>query len=339
MKKLILFLFLFLSFIEVVKASYVVMDQDSLKVLSGSNIHEEKSIASISKIMTAYLVIKNCNLSDLVEVGPEINSSHGSSIYLKEGEIISVRDLLYGLILRSGNDAAITLAKYTSGSVEKFVSLMNIEARKLNMKNTIFENPTGLDDEETKNISSAYDMALLTSSAMKNKVFKKIFKTKKHTVKTNLNTHSWVNKNKTLFMDKYITGGKTGYTKKARRTLVTTSSKNNINTVIVTLNEPNDFKFHVLSHKNIYLNYDKYLILNKNNLSIKDSYYKKKFNCSFYLKHNYSFLAKRKELKETKIVYELYKKKYVKNNDVVGKVKVYFKDKEIYEDLVYIYIR
>ena len=141
-------------------------------------------------------------------------------------------------MLRSGNDAAIVLAKNVAGSNDNFAKLMNKLATDIGMKNSYFINPHGLEDNDGNgNISTAKDMALLTRYAMKNKVFREIFGTKKYTVKTNYKTYSWTNKNKLLLSEDYITGGKTGFTKKAHRTLVTTGSRNNINVVIVTLND------------------------------------------------------------------------------------------------------
>ena len=337
MKKIILIIALFFICISNVNASYVVFDQDNKNVLYGSSIHEKKLIASITKVMTAYVVLNNANLNDIVTVGDEIDEAHGSSIYLKKGEKIKVIDLLYGMMLRSGNDSAIVLAKHTCGSVEKFVDKMNKDVISLGLKDTSFQNPTGLDDDNSKNISSAYDMAYITSIAMENSTFRKIFKTKKYSVTTNLNSHVWYNKNKALFMDKNITGGKTGYTKKAKRTLITTSSNNNMNLVIVTLNHSDDFNFHVNNHNNVFKKYNRYLILNKSNLNIDDSYYRKN-KYRFYLKDNYYLVIQPNELKNISINYELYKIKNIHNNDIVEKAKVMNNNNAIYELPIYISI-
>lgn len=335
MKKFICLFIAMFIFSEKAMASYVVIDRDTGSVILENNKDEKRLIASITKIMTAYVVIKNTNLSDEVIIGEEVNKSYGSSIYLKVGERIKVIDLLYGLMLRSGNDAALSLAIYTSSSVDEFVKLMNKEARKIGMKNTTFNNPSGL-DEESENISTAYDMALLTKTALKNKTFEKIFKTKKYSVKTNMNTHLWVNKNKTLFMYKYINGGKTGYTKKARRTLVTSASKDNMNLIIVTLNQSNDFNFHINTYKNLFDKYKKYVIINKSNLHIKDTYYKGKYKSSFFAKENYYLLSKKDDLKKYHIVYEIFKYKKVKTNDIVGNIKLYKENRIIYQEPIYI---
>ena len=150
-------------------------------------------------------------------------------------------------MLRSGNDAALTIASYVGGNVDEFVKKMNEKAQEIGMKNTVFNNPSGL-DQEKGNYSTAYDMAILTSYAMKNETYRKIVSTKSYKVKTNMNFYSWINKNKLLHTHKYSTGGKTGFTEIARRTLVTTASKDGVNLVAVTLNDGNDFN----DHKNMF---------------------------------------------------------------------------------------
>lgn len=333
MKKIVLIIVLFFIFKLSVSASYIVFDQDNLQTIDGVSIHEKRLIASITKVMSAYVIINNTNLNDYVTVGDEINNAHGSSIYLKKGEKIKVIDLLYGMMLRSGNDAAISLATYSYGSEKEFVKMMNYYVKKWGLKDTIFQNSTGLDDTNSKNISSAYDMAYITSMAMKGKTFRKIFKTKRHQVKTNLNVHEWINKNKTLFMDKAITGGKTGYTKKAKRTLITTSSKNNMNLVVVTLGEVDDFNFHVKKHNYVFDNYNNFLILNKNNLNIVDKKNKIK-QSDYFLRSNYHLIIKKKDLKNLSIKYIMFKNN--KKSEIAGKVEVYYKSNIIYEDPIYL---
>lgn len=334
MKKIVLFVILFLFGFINVKASYVVLNANDNSVIEGNNIHEQKLIASITKVMTAHIVIDNANLNDIVTVGKEINNAHGSSIYLSLGEKITVKDLLYGMMLRSGNDAAIVLANYVGGSVENFVSLMNEEAKKIKMYNTIFYNPTGLDDDVKGNISSAYDMALLTSYAIKNSEFKKIFKTKRYKCKTNLKSYDWHNKNKALKMSKYVTGGKTGYTKKAHRTLITTGLDDDIPLVIVTLDFSDDFSFHVNKYKNIFSNYNNYNIINKSNYIVKDDYYNKK-GCTIVLNNNFNLFINKDLINNLSIVNELYKYKKIFNNMLIGKAIIYNKNKIVHEEPLY----
>ena len=248
MKKFLLFLIILIPInikaLDVNTNKYILMDMDTNRIIIGENINEVKSVASISKIMTAILAIESGKMDDKVTVGDEILAAYGSGIYIKQGEVLTLKDLVYGLMLRSGNDASYAIAKYVGGSVENFVKKMNEKAIEIGMKNTTFNNPNGL-DEEKGNYSTAYDMAILTSYAMKNNEYKKITKTKKYVLKTNMNVYSWTNKNKLLKLYKYATGGKTGYTKIAKRTLVTTASKNNINLVVVTLNDGDDWNDHI----------------------------------------------------------------------------------------------
>ena len=271
MKRILLFL-LCLFFCNRVYAStdsayeYVLMDMDSGNVLLSKNMHVPKLIASITKIMTCIIAIENGNLDDIVIVDDTIEKSTGSGIYISIGEEISLRDLLYGLMLRSGNDAALMISKYISGSVEDFVSLMNEKAKSIGMKNSIFYNPSGLDNENG-NLSTAYDMALLTRYAMKNEIYKEIVKTKKYISKTNLKTYVWYNKNKLLSRD-FITGGKTGYTEKARRTLVSSASKNNMNFIVVTIRDSDDWNTHLSLYDYAFKNYYNVRVLSKKNFKV-----------------------------------------------------------------------
>jgi len=337
MKKYIIFLIIIImpfnvKAIDINASSYVLMDMDTNRVIIGKNIHNIRSVASISKIMTAHLAIKSKQLNKKVIVGDEISNSYGSSIYIKKQEVLTIKDLLYGLMLRSGNDASLVIAKNVGNSVDEFIKKMNKEAKLLNMNDTTFNNPNGL-DEEKGNYSSAYDMALLTSASMKYKNFREIVKTMRYDLKTNKNTYSWINKNKLLKMYKYSTGGKTGYTKKAKRTLVTTASKNNMNLVVVTLNDGNDFNDHIKLFEYGFSKYKKYQILKKGNINIKEEYYK---NYKFYIKKNFYYLLDKIEKENIIIKFEIYKKKNIVNNIQIGKIKVYLMDTLIYEDKLYI---
>ena len=268
MKKIIVALILFfilplnLKAITVSAECAILMDQNSKRILYEKNIHKVKSVASISKIMTAILAIESGKLKDMVVIGDEIDGAYGSAIYIKKGEQMSLLDLVYGLMLRSGNDAALAIAKHVSGSVDEFVKLMNEKAKEVGMKNTVFNNPSGLDNEDGDgNFSTAYDMALLASYAMDNETYRKITATKRHVVKTNMNVYEWINKNRLLSLYKYATGGKTGFTEKAKRTLVTTASKDNFDLVAVTLNDGNDFQDHQTLFEYAFNNYKNYQLL------------------------------------------------------------------------------
>lgn len=282
--------------------------------------------------MTAILAIENTDISKQVTIGDEINNAYGSGIYIKKGEILTIEDLIYGLMLRSGNDASYAIAKNTFGSIDAFVEKMNELAVQLNMKNTTFNNPNGLDEKEG-NYSTAYDMALLTSYANKNDIYKKIVSTKKYTLKTNMNTYIWYNKNKLLSSYDYTTGGKTGFTVNARRTLVTTASKNNLNLVAVTLNDSNDFADHKNLFEYAFNNYKSFEILKSGTLEINDNYYK---GYELYIKENFKYPLAKDEENSIKIDYELIKERTFVDNMKVGTVNVYLYDEKIYSTDIYL---
>lgn len=333
MKKVLLFSLLFLLGINITHAStstahsYTLMDQDTGRIIESKNKDKPMLIASITKIMTAILAIENANINDIVKVDSSVLKSYGSGIYISVGEEISLKDLLYGLMLRSGNDAAIMISTYISGSEEEFVKLMNKKAKEIGMKNTIFYNSSGLDNTTQGNLSTSYDMALLTKYAMQNDIYKEIVKTKKHTVKTNLKTYVWHNKNKLLEYD-YITGGKTGYTEKAKRTLVSTASKNNINLIVVTIKDSDDWNTHKSLYEKIFDNYINYKVLNKNTYKIeKDSYYD-----YLYIKEDIYITMKKEETHNLISHIKLEKKENYKNGEQVGINYIYL-DKDLIKEI------
>ena len=313
----------------------ILMDMDSGRILYAKNSHYVQSVASISKIMTAIIAIENADINKKVIVGDEILKAHGSGIYVKPGEKIKLKDLLYGLMLRSGNDAALVIAKAVSGSTDKFVEKMNKKAEKLNLNDTIFNNPSGLDEGiEKGNLSSAYDMALLMSYAMKNKEFRKITGTKKHTLKTNKNVYQWHNKNKLLNQYRYITGGKTGFTKKAKRTLVTSASKDNLNLTVVTINDGSDWQDHKNLYEEAFQKYKSYTFLDKGNISIfGETYYNKD---QLYIKKDLKYSLLESEKDTIKLKYQLEKIRNYKSNTKVGKVIIYLGNKEVNSANIYI---
>ncbi|WP_322114359.1 D-alanyl-D-alanine carboxypeptidase family protein [Fictibacillus sp. KU28468] len=223
----------------------ILMDQDSGRILYARNEHRPMRIASITKIMTAILAIESGKLQDRVTVSEKATKTEGSSLYLKPGEHISLNDLVYGLMLRSGNDSAVAIAEYVGGSFDGFVYMMNQKAREIGMKNTLFRNPHGLDDHDD-HYSTAYDMAVLTRYAMENPQFREIsssaiYRSPQEGEKWD---RVWRNKNKMLKRYPYSTGGKTGYTRLAKRTLVSTAKKDGMGLIAVTLNDPDDWEDH-----------------------------------------------------------------------------------------------
>lgn len=310
----------------------ILMDQNSNRIIYEKNIHKVKSVASISKIMTAILAIESNKLEDIVVIDDEVLKAYGSAVYLKIGEQISLLDLVYGLMLRSGNDAALAIAKYVALDVDEFVELMNQKAKLIGMKKTTFNNPSGLDNEKG-NYSTVYDMALLTSYAMKNDIYRKITGTKRHVVKTNMNVYEWINKNKLLTLYKNATGGKTGFTEIAKRTLVTTASKDGLDLVSVTLNDGNDFYDHQALFEEGFETYKNYKILMADKINIlNESYYKR----PFYLKNSFNYPLLEIEIDNIYLKFELEKKRFYEDGDQVGLVKVILGDEEIYEDAIYI---
>lgn len=246
-----LFAFLFASWLPLKRqpasqasyscSSYIVMERHSYQVLEGSNIHLQRSVASISKIMTAIVALESGQTFDIVEVEAAATKQEGSSLYLKEGDTLTVLDLVFGLLLRSGNDAAFQLASYLGPGVDGFVVKMNEKARALGMNDTTFNNPSGLDVDDAGNISSAYDIAKLFSYCMKNELFAKVSGRK---VYQSAYGSTWHNKNRLLNSYDKCDGGKTGYTTKAKRTLVTGAKDGETELAVVTLNCGGDFAFH-----------------------------------------------------------------------------------------------
>ncbi|HZG85196.1 D-alanyl-D-alanine carboxypeptidase family protein [Paenibacillus sp.] len=225
-------------------AASSVIDVKSNRIVFQENGDERMRIASLTKVMTAIVAIENADLTDIVKVSSRAYGKEGSSIYLHLGEEMTLHNMLYGLMLRSGNDAATAIAEHVGGSVEGFVYLMNEKARMLGMKNSSFKNPHGLDEEG--HYSSANDMAVLTAYALKNKVFQEIVKTKvKRAPNPNEDwDYKWVNKNKMLNMYEGADGVKTGYTKLAHRTLISSATRNGQQFAVVTLNDGDDWNDH-----------------------------------------------------------------------------------------------
>lgn len=340
MKKILCFLVLLLVPLKVFAisaSSYIAYDLDNDIVYYEKNVDDKRLIASITKILTAIVTIENIDINKNVLVGEEVLKAYGSAVYIEVGEKLTIKDLLYGLMLRSGNDAAIVLAKNVAGSNDNFVKLMNKLATDIGMKNSYFINPHGLEDNDGNgNISTAKDMALLTRYAMKNKVFREIFGTKKYTAKTNYKTYSWTNKNKLLLSEDYITGGKTGFTKKAHRTLVTTGSRNNINVVIVTLNDGNDFLDHKNMYEEIFRKYKSVKVLDKDKIRIKgEKLYK---DNTLYI-NNEIYVSVLSDKDKIEIDYNIYENKKYRDNDVVGKVKIKLNDKVVRVEDVYVKVK
>ena len=219
------------------KRAYV-LDAVSGRVLYEKNPDERSLIASTTKIMTALIVCEQCNVLDRMRIPKEAVGIEGSSMNLREGEVLTLQELLYGLMLQSGNDAAVALAIYCGGTVEGFAELMNDKARNLGLRNTHFENPNGLDTPG--HYSTARDLAVLAAYAMENPIFRKTVSTKS----LMLGQRYLTNHNKLLWRVAGADGVKTGYTKAAGRILVSSAVRNDRRIVAVTIDAPDDWNDH-----------------------------------------------------------------------------------------------
>lgn len=281
--------------------------------------------------MTAILAIESGKLDQEVTVGEEVLQMYGSNIYIELGEKMSLLDLVYGLMLRSGNDAAIVIAVFVGGSEEKFVEMMNQKAKSIGMTDTIFRNPHGL-DEETENKSTAYDMALLSSYAYQNDIYREIVGTKKYQVKSDKKSYLWHNRNKLLTSYDKATGGKTGYTPRAGRTLVTNASNNDLNLTAVTLNDGNEYETHETLYEYAFSNYKNYLILNRKKFSVNKAYYPDQV----YIEEDFSYPLSLEEKEEVRVEVKLTRLNQYKDHDVVGMVYVKLKDDVIHEQKIFV---
>jgi len=228
-----------LSAPELSASCAILVDARTGRVLFEKNSNEKRAIASITKLMTALVAIRSMpDLSQEVTVKREYTLDGGSSMYLKMGEKVTLETLLYGLLMVSGNDAALAIADFCGGGVENFVGWMNDWAAELGMDNTHFANPSGLPDDT--HYSTAADMAKLARAVMENEVLAKVVSTKTITI----GGHSFSNHNKLLWQYEGCIGMKTGYTDAAGRTLVSCAERAGQRLIVVTLNAPNDWKDH-----------------------------------------------------------------------------------------------
>ena len=321
--KIIIILFLTIIIMPTARAldyssSSIVIDKNSGRILYQNNSHEKRLIASTTKILTAIIVIEKGNLDREVKVGQEVLKMYGTNIYIEVGEKLKVIDLLYGLLLRSGNDAAVTLAVATSKTEENFVAEMNQKAQEIGMKDSIFANPHGL-DEETKNYSTAYDMALLMQYASKNPIFSEISATKKYTVSTGSKTYLWYNRNKLLTRYKYCTGGKNGYTPSAGKTLVSTASKDNLDLITVSLNDSDTYTTHEKIDDYVFSKYKNYKIIDKDTFSIDKTFTTDKL----YLKEDFCYPLTEEETEKIKTIVN------IDNKSKKGNINIYLDNKKI----------
>ena len=311
MKKILVFILILLIPISVFAdtgRSTIIMDIDSGRILYKKNINEKRLIASTTKIMTCIIVLENCDIEKNITIGDEVLSMYGTNIYIKNGEVLKIKDLLYGLMLRSGNDAAITLAYNTLG-YDEFIKKMNEKAKEIGMKNTNFNNPHGLDDD-TKNYSTAYDMALLSRYAYKNRIYRQIISTKKYVTKSSLKSYVWYNRMSLLNNYKNCIGGKNGYTPRAGKTLVSYAKKDDLILTIVSLDDSSIYENHKSLYNNYFSKYKNYTIVEKGDFFIN--------NNSYYINKSFKYPLEEFETNDIKTL--------LKINNGKGNIEIYFNE-------------
>ncbi|HWR60053.1 MAG TPA: D-alanyl-D-alanine carboxypeptidase family protein [Clostridia bacterium] len=247
--------------------SAVIMDVNSGRVLYYKNMDEKLAMASTTKIMTTLVAIESGRLNETVTVSRKASITEGSSIYLRQGEKHTVNDLLYAIMLRSGNDAAVAVAEHIGGSVEGFAALMNRKAAEIGAVNTHFDNPHGLDS--ATHYTTAYDLALITAYALKNPIFAAVVSSKKKTIEGPPDEgwdRNMVNKNKMLWQFDGGDGVKTGFTKKAGRCLVSSATRNGMQLVCVVLNCGPMWEESSVLLEYGFGNYSNEMIVNKDNI-------------------------------------------------------------------------
>ena len=330
-----LFLSFFLFNITPVKASTISkaecsIELNSLRVLSETNKDLKLPMASTTKILTALTVIENFDLDKVIKVDKSSTNIEGSSIYLKEGEHLTVKELLYGLMLRSGNDCAECLATSIIPR-ENFIDLMNETAIKCGAKNSNFVNPHGLHAEN--HYTTAYDLALITAKALKNDIFKEIVSTKKINISNETENYDRVliNKNKLLSLYVGANGVKTGYTKKAGRCLVSSATKGNMTIITVVLNSPQMWERSVELLDYCFLEYKNENVISKSDFN--DKIFHDKNGKPFLIETTKDFIYPLKESEKNELIYKINGvlfNDFIKNPQKNGVFEIYLKNKLIF---------
>ena len=328
----------FLSFVNVSASgkisakAYVVMEQSTNTVILSKNADLKLKPASTTKILTGICALEHGNINDKVTVSDNAANEEGSSVYLNRGDVISLENLLYALMLNSGNDAAVAISEHISKTEDKFSTLMNKKAKDIGAKNSNFENPNGLDSDN--HYTTAYDLALITSYALKNEKFSEIVKTKSKVIKEDGGFVRYLsNHNKMLHMYEGCIGVKTGFTKKSGRTLVTAAEQNGIKLVAVTLNAPDDWNDHKkLLDEAFYKAYKKNIINSKEKISTVKVDNGEKDYVSVRCRDNFDgFYVKNTDIKYD-VLYKYYKLKApVKEGQTAGVAMVYKGREKIFE--------
>ena len=311
--------------------SAILIDAESGRVLLEYNPHIKLPMASTTKIMTTLIALENGELTDKIKIKRDDIGIEGSSIYLCEGESISLEDLLYGLMLRSGNDSAVAISNHLGGNLEAFVNMMNKKAKDIGANNTNFMNPHGLPHDN--HYSTAYDLALITREAMKTEEFKTISRTKMWKAERDKN-NIFYNKNKTLWEYEGGDGVKIGYTKRAGRCLVSSATRNDTQLIAVVLNDRNWFNDCYTLMDYGFKNFITYVIFDKN------QYFKKipitdgnKDYITVVAEDSFLYPLKEEELERIKLHINLPEKVKppISKGEHIGNANVYLDGKLIHE--------
>lgn len=226
--------------------SCILISADTRQILYNNNGFEKMGMASTTKIMTALVALENASIDKIITVSENAQNQEGSSIYLRTGDKLPLLDLIYGLMLNSGNDASVAIAEGVGGSEETFVRMMNEKAKEIGCRKTQFKNPSGLPDPE--HFSTAFDLALIMAYAMENEIFSEVVSTKEYQIKNEESVTYLKNHNKLLWKTSTCIGGKTGFTKVNGRCLVSAAEKDGKKVIAVTLSDRDDWN----DHKNLY---------------------------------------------------------------------------------------
>lgn len=319
-------------------SGYAVIEVSSGRLLNGSNENLRLPMASTTKAMTALVVLENASLSDIVEIPPAAVGIEGSSVYLKKGERFTVEELLYALMLRSGNDAAVALAVHTSGSVEEFVRKMNERAALMGLKETKFVNPHGLHDEN--HYTTAYELALIAAEGLKNPHFKRIVSTKNIVIDGEGHEKRYfANKNKILYNYEGATGVKTGFTRDSGRCLIASAERNGMEVVAVALNYYDYFELTARLMDEAFGNFEMKEVVSPEtvykrvpvtgNRKIKEAELRAEFSRKYPLKKDGS------EMVETVVEAVDSIRAPHSSGDDVGSVKVFKDNRLIFEEKLY----
>ena len=321
--------------------SMVTIEASTGRILYSQDEHKRLPMASTTKILTAIVAIENCDdLDKKYEISKSATGIEGSSIYLKAGEHLSVRELLYGLMLRSGNDSAVAIAEIISGSVEKFVLLMNEYCKKLNLKDTSIVTVNGLHNEN--HYSSAYDLAIISAYAMKNEAFAEIVKTKQKNIDNEFSKFSdhirvLVNKNRFLDMVNGADGVKIGYTKKAGKCFVGSATRDGMQVIFVCLNAKTMFDDACKYIEKAFKEYSFVKLLNAGKLSKTSIKNGKSEEVPVILKNDIWYPLTDAELQKIKgkLAINENLSAPIKNNTEIGTIELWLENNLIFSQKVY----